>query len=230
MPNRKILPVALLSLGMCTAAAAADSADRTLPPADQAAYRTALEEMAESDQLYRTAISWGTTDPDELARLKALPDDEHLVEWSRRKREGVSLPPDVEAEYTRKQTEIDVENTARLMELVERFGWPTEERLGGGFSDPTAILIHMPMDRVGSSLPVLKREVLLGRMEPKKYAAIYDRKRQHEGKVQLYGLVRGFDPETGALRPPAITDIDETNRARAEIGLEPLTEYTTADE
>ena len=186
--------------------------------------------MDESDQRYRTALSWGTTDPDELARLDALSDEEHLAEWARRQRDGVSLPPDIKAEYEQKQRDVDYENTERLLDLVERHGWPTEERLGGPFPDPTAILIHMPMERVASALPVLKDEVLAGRMDAKKYAAIFDRKRQHDGEVQLYGTSRPFDPAAGRPMPAVIRDITETNRARAAIGLEPLTEYTIADQ
>ena len=218
-----LLPIwILLNVGCATI--------QSLSEDDQRAYLSALEEMAESDQRYRTALSWGTNDPEELARLEALSDEEHIAEWARRSREGVSLPEDIQAEYIQKQNEVDRENTVRLMRLVEAYGWPTEERLGGECTAPTPILIHMPMDSVAPTMPVLKREVIAGRMDPKQYAAIYDRKLQHDGKIQLYGMCRVFDAKTRSPRPPVISDIEETNAARAEIGLEPLSEYRIAEE
>ena len=83
----------------------------------------------------------------------------------------------------------------------------------------------MRPEDVDGVLPVLRAEVLAGRMPPEPYAMIFDRKRQHEGEPQLYGTALAFDPATRTVLPPAVVDIDETNAARAEIGLEPLDEY-----
>ena len=77
--------------------------------------------------------------------------------------------------------------------------------------------------------PVLHDEVLAGRMDPNPYAMIFDRKQQHDGKPQIYGKMQAFDPKTQSVLAPAIVDIDQTNAARAEIGLEPLTEYRITD-
>ena len=199
-----------------------------LTSAQQTEYRMALESMMESDQRHRTALSWGTTDPEELARLEALPDEEVLAEMSRRSQAGIELPADVRADLSARQSQLDAANTQELVGYVERFGWPTEDRVGP-YTDPTAILIHMPMDDVGAVLPLLEREVRAGRLEAKRYAAIYDRKRQHDDQPQLYGACRAFDTATGSVLAPAIVDIDQTNAARADIGLEPLTEYRITD-
>jgi hypothetical protein len=78
-------------------------------------------------------------------------------------------------------------------------------------------------------LPHLRREVDAGRMEPKPYAMIFDRKQHHAGQPQLYGLMQAFDSQTQSVLPPAIVDIEATNKARAEIGMEPLEEYRITD-
>ncbi len=192
-------------------------------------YRIALERILESDQRYRTAISWGTTDPDELARLEALDDDAHMAEYIRRNREGIRLDPEVEKELWEKQNKIDRANTIELMELIEHYGWPTEETAGEDFPSPTPVLIHMPMEDIDKVLPVLKEEVLEGRMDPNPYAMIYDRKQQHDGQPQLYGKTQAYDASTQSVLPPAVVDIDQTNAARAEIGLAPLEEYRITD-
>lgn len=196
---------------------------------DRARYRATIEQIAIDDQKHRTAISWGTTDPDELARLEALDDEAHMAEWARRNAEGIALHPEDEARLWALQNELDYNNTRILMNLVERFGWPSEDLLGEDTPDMTPVLIHMRPEDVGWVLPVLKREALAGRMDPKKYAMIFDRKRQHDGEPPLYGTVQTFDRATNSILPPEVVDIDETNEARAEIGLGPLEEFRIAD-
>ncbi|MFI4896449.1 MAG: DUF6624 domain-containing protein, partial [Phycisphaerales bacterium JB059] len=76
----------------------------------------------------------------------------------------------------------------------------------------------------------LREETLAGRMPPKQYAVIADRKLQHDGKPQIYGTARAFDAKTRTVLPPAIVSIEATNAARAEIGLGALEEYRITDE
>lgn len=192
-------------------------------------YRQALDEILETDKQYRTAISWGTTDPKELAKLEALDDDAHMAEWARRNRENISLEPEIEKELWKKQIAIDRKNTKKVMSLVKVNGWPTKDYLGDNFSDPIPVLIHMQPEDAEWVLPQLRMEVDAGRMEPKPYAMIYDRKQQHDGQPQLYGLMQAFDSKTRSILPPAIIDIDATNKARIEIGMEPLEEYRITD-
>ncbi|MFK7760055.1 MAG: DUF6624 domain-containing protein [Phycisphaerales bacterium] len=192
-------------------------------------YHQALDAIMEADQRYRTAISWGTTDPDELARLQALDDDASMAEYVRRNKEGIELDPDVEQALWDKQIPLDRANTKELMRLIDAHGWPTEESAGEGFESPVPVLIHMTMEDMEWVLPKLRVEVLAGRMDPGPYAMIYDRKQQHDGVPQLYGKSLAFDSKTRSILPAAIVDIDETNRARAEIGMEPLLEYRITD-
>ncbi len=193
------------------------------------AYRAELESILETDQQYRSMISWGTTDPAELAQLKALDDEAHMAEYVRRNQEGIKLDPEVENTLWEKQTKIDQRNTTRLMELVDQYGWPTTESAGEDFPSPVPVLIHMPMEDMDWVLPKLLDEVLEGRMDPNPYAMIYDRKQQHDGKPQLYGKSQAFDSKTRTILPPAIVSIEETNSAREAIGLEPLDEYRITD-
>lgn len=217
-------------VGSRLAGASGSAIPDTLTSDQIASYRRVLDAIAISDQKFRTPVSWGTEDPDELARLEALDDDASIAEWGRRRAEGISLPEETERAYMAKQSEIDRENCGELMELVDRWGWPSEARLGAGTPDMTAVLIHMPMDMVGGFLPRLERETLAGRMNPKRYAVIYDRKRQHDGEPQLYGTAQAFDAATRTVLPPAVVDIDATNAARDRIGLEPLDEYRLLEE
>jgi len=220
-------PIALVLLSCILLTGCASQT--TYTQRDREHYRATLDEMMTTDQSYRSAISWGTTDEQELAKLKALDDDAHMKEFVRRRSEGIKLDPELEKQLWEKQIAIDRANTDRLMQLVERYGWPDEDMPGGAFSDPVPILIHMQMDDAERVLPVLRDEVLAGRMPGKQYAMIFDRKRQHDGKPQLYGTAQAFDSKTRTVLAPAVVDIEETNAARAEIGLEPLVEFRITD-
>lgn len=211
--------------GCVSTGARSDSGD-----CDPIAYRSAILEMLRTDQLHRSAVDWGTTDRAEIERLSSLPDDEQMAEQARRIREGVRLDAELENELRERQGAIDRANVNELMSWVRACGWPTEELRGEDVPSVVPILIHMPMDQAAWALPVLKEEVLAGRMPAKPYATIHDRKQQHDGKPQIYGMVRAFDAQTRTVLPPAIVDLDATNRARAEIGLDPIGEHRITDE
>ncbi|MBL4590908.1 MAG: hypothetical protein JKY96_02995 [Phycisphaerales bacterium] len=213
-----LLPLFLASVG-CSSAQTRES---EWSPAQ---YHAALDAIMESDQRYRTVIAWGTTDPDELARLEALDHEANMAESVRRHQEGIKLDPEVEQALWDKQIPLDQANTKELMRLVDAYGWPTDETAGEGCESPVPVLIHMTMEDAEWVLPNLREEVVAGRMEPGPCAMIYDRKQQHDGRPQLYGKMQVFDSKTMSVLAPAIVDIDETNRARAEVGMEPLTEY-----
>ena len=193
------------------------------------AYRTSLDQLDTLDQLLRSAITWKTVDTDELAELNALDNEANMLEYTRRAKEGLELDPTLDTYLRAKQNIIDQTVSSMLMDLIEEHGWPTVETAGEGFPSPVPILIHMPMEEMERILPILREEVLAGRMPPSPYASIYDRKQQHDLKPQLYGKVVNFDYETQSTLPPAIVDIDATNRARAEIGMEPLADYRITD-
>ncbi|MEM8712402.1 MAG: hypothetical protein AAGG01_15730 [Planctomycetota bacterium] len=198
-----------------------------LAPLELKALADEIGEMARLDQLHRSAVQWGTTDPAELARLDALDDDATMAEWIRRNREGIELPKEVRDELMVKQNVLDKANVIRLGEIIRAHGYPDPKRLGVDFPSVAPILIHAQLEDYWLIQPQLLVEVKAGRMNPKAYAATYDRKLQHAGKIQLYGTGLAIDVKTGKKLPPLIEDIEVTNRARKEIGLEPLGNHRT---
>lgn len=214
----------LITLTLLLSTARADVAK--LDEETRAKLKAEFKEMLASDQSYRSMLSWRTTDPDELARLQALPDDEQIEAWRNRLKNAPELPAATREEFNKKQQEIDKKNEERLREIVTKYGWPDEKRFGEDFS-VEVILIHGGVESVLAMKPMLKREVLAGRLKAKKFAAIIDRKLQHAGKIQLYGMSSAFDRETGKVLPPLIENIEKTNAARKEIGMPPLEKYRT---
>ncbi|MEM9379571.1 MAG: DUF6624 domain-containing protein [Planctomycetota bacterium] len=187
-----------------------------------------LKEMMRLDQLHRTAVSWGTTDPEELARLEALDDEAHLAEWARRHREGIRLPKAEADELMRKQGILDAKNLTRLSAIIRKHGYPSPEKLEIDAPDPLPVLIHASLEGYDAIADDLLVEALAGRLHAKKYASLSDRKRQHRGQLQLYGTCRAMDVTSGKVLAPEIESIEATNDARAALGLPPLTEYRIA--
>jgi hypothetical protein len=225
-----MIQIALSVILLVASGAVSVVSSHSEPDCDPVTYREVMDEIMRTDQRYRSAISWGTIDPDELAKLESLSDDEQMKVMLQRRREGKTLTPEQEKELWDKQIAIDRANTKLLMEWVQACGWPSEEMLGEGTPSMTPVLIHMQMEDAQWVLPVLRAEVLAGRMPPRPYASIYDRKQQHEGKPQLYGMMQAYSVETKSVLAPAIHDLEATNEARKAIGMDPIEEYRITDE
>jgi hypothetical protein len=224
----RMLATALLTLllsAALTAQNAAPRATRTPTPQELKTLRTELIEMNRLDQLHRKAVSWGTTDPKELARLDALDDEANMAETKRRWREGVKLPKAVADELMAKQRKLDKANLDQLIEWTSTFGYPDPERLGIDAPTPVGVLLHAQTEWFEPLAELLHAEAKAGRMNAKEFAAVSDRKAQHAGRMQLYGMCQRFDATSNSILPPEIEDIDKTNAARAELGLPPLERY-----
>lgn len=221
------LPAAAIALSCsCLLAQQAEPSVPQVPTNKQLEeLRVGLIEMNRTDQLHRTKVSWGTTDPKELARLQALDDEAHMEEAKRRWRKGIKLPKEVERELMAKQHVLDKANFERLVGWVKAYGYPDPERLGIEAPTPIAVLIHADNEWFESVAKLLREEARRGRMPAKEFAALSDRKAQHAGRRQLYGMCRRFDPKTNKILPPEIEDIAKTNQARKQIGLQPLKDY-----
>lgn len=223
-----ILVAAPAALAVQTQTDSAPPKTVEIAPRELKALADELKEMGRLDQLHRSAVQWGTTDPEELARLDALDDDATMKEWVRRTREGIELPKEVRDELMAKQNKLDKANVERLAELIRSYGYPDADRFSVEFPDVAPILIHAQLEDYVPLQPLLLQEAKAGRMNAKTYAAVYDRKQQHAGNVQLYGTGFAIDIETGKELAPLIENIEATNRARKEIGLEPLESYRIA--
>ncbi|MCR9247360.1 MAG: hypothetical protein NXI31_20200 [bacterium] len=217
------------SPGAVSAAAANRAADapavRQPSLIERAELAAGLREMMRLDQLHRTPVSWGTTDPKELARLEALDDAAHLAEAKRRWREGIELPKAQRGALMAKQGVLDRENFDHLMRWVRAFGYPDPDRLELDAPSPLPVLIHARLEQFDAVRSVLEVEAKAGRMPAKEFAALSDRKAQHAGRRQLYGTCHRFDPKSGKVLPPEIEDLAKTNAARTALGLPPLEKY-----
>lgn len=121
--------------------------------------------------------------------------------------------------------EIDARNTARLRELLNRYGWPSR-RLVGREAAEAAWLIAQHAD----ADPAFQRRCLelmqalpRGEVDPRNLAYLTDRVLVAEGKPQIYGTQPDF--VDGRYVAAALVDPERVDERRGEVGLGPLAAY-----
>ena len=119
----------------------------------------------------------------------------------------------------------DKENTLRLKEIVEKYGWPGRTLVGTEAAACAWMIVQH------SDWNVVVQRQLLNEMkkmppcevEPTNLAELTDRVLNNEGKNQFYGT--SARRENGKLVPKPIEDEAKVDKRRAELGLQPLAEY-----
>ncbi len=123
---------------------------------------------------------------------------------------------------------IDTANTARVREIVCKYGWPTPELVGRDGAE-AAFLIVQHADRAFQKemLPLVEKAYRSGGLLGSSYALLLDRVLVGDLKPQIYGTqAKRFEEWNGqepVLEP--IEDEKNVDKRRAEVGLPPLVEY-----
>lgn len=119
---------------------------------------------------------------------------------------------------------VDAANTAWLVGVVSREGWPLASAVGADAASAAWLLVqHSPAEFQCHVLPLMKAAVELGEAEPRNLAYLVDRIRTHDNLPQVYGtqyLDRGNGPELWPVEDP-----ENLDTRRASVGLGPHADY-----
>jgi hypothetical protein len=121
---------------------------------------------------------------------------------------------------------IDAGSTARMKEIVRKYGWPGPELVGRDGADSAFLLLqHSPeLAFQQAMLPLVRRSFERGDLSASNYALLVDRVLVREGKPQKYGMsVNHWDGKEPI--PDPIEDEVNVDQRRTKIGLPPLHEY-----
>ncbi|MCR9248546.1 MAG: formylglycine-generating enzyme family protein [bacterium] len=135
---------------------------------------------------------------------------------------------------------VDRDNTAFMMRIVDRFGWPTDAMFGSGAARAAFLMVqhadHEP-EFQARCLPILTAAAERGEASKVAVAYLTDRVRVKQHRPQLYGTqyqtLRSEDGK-GAVRDengkltyllPIVEEVDELDSRRAAVGLPPWREY-----
>lgn len=190
--------------------------------------RLRVAHMMERDQAFRTYLVYETFDDEEVERLSKLELPALMVAM---KEHRGKFSVEVKQVLNQLQAKHDRRNHEELVEIIKEYGYPSRQWLGEGAEDVFPLLLHPPVELakieayLAEMTALLKPEVLAGRMEAKQYAVFVD---NILGKIlrrpQLYGTNEVFNSKTQTIDPPEIAHLEETNRARRELGLAELKE------
>jgi hypothetical protein len=128
--------------------------------------------------------------------------------------------------YHPRMEAVHVRNAARLVEIVDRIGWPTRPLVGEEASRAAWLILHHAIgnpDLQRQGLVWLTAAAVNGGVPPIEVAMLDDRIRVYEGRPQRYGTQFDWD-EDRRLSPYPVEDPDRVDRWRAAVGLEPLAE------
>jgi len=153
---------------------------------------------------------------------------EELLELKRRDqamREGMSAERLQDSAYMARLSRTDSALSLRLMELVERHGWPTGEVVGDSAVEAAFLVVqHSPFSEWQQAmLPEVERSAEAGTLPGQDFALLFDRVRMRLGESQRYGTQLSPSGDTLVLLP--LENPDSVDVWRAEVGLPPLDEY-----
>ena len=125
-----------------------------------------------------------------------------------------------------KQERLDNRNRKRLVQIIDKFGWPGRSLVGKEASLTAFLIIqHADLEDQKKYFPMLKEAVRRGEARPDYAALLEDRILMREGKQQIYGSQLNFNQVTNQQELWPIEDEENVDARRASVGLEPLAEY-----
>lgn len=160
----------------------------------------------------------GVTRPALCAELLALRDRDQAV-----RRKGLA-DQDNKAVQAEVET-VDRENVARVRTIIDSGGWPGKSTVGEkGSAAAWTIIQHSDPDVLARYVELMERAVEAGELDGSLYATTVDRMRVQQGRPQVYGTQ--FREAKSRMEPFPIENEAEVDVRRAEVGLQPLAEYT----
>ena len=119
----------------------------------------------------------------------------------------------------------DAKHQARLVQIVEKHGWPGKSLVGDVASGGAFLILqHGDLSTQEKYLPLVRDAAATGEVSLSQLALLEDRVLMVRGEPQLYGtqIARGRDGKPSLWPIAEGTPLAER---RARMGLEPLAEY-----
>lgn len=114
----------------------------------------------------------------------------------------------------------------KTLKIIDKYGWLGKSRVGNTANQALWLVIqHAELAKQEKYLPMLKESVEMGESEGWNQAFLEDRILMRKKKNQIYGTQAAWDKTTGKMKIYPIDDVENVNRRREQIGLEPIEEY-----
>src|SRR5690242_5238377 len=127
--------------------------------------------------------------------------------------------------YVPRMEAVHIKSAARLRELIDRHGWPSEEIAGKDGAEAAWLIAQHAIGEPEFQRRALQwmRESADQGLTPAWHAAyLEDRIAMCEGRPQRFGTQWLDDPRDGRVRPWKLADVERVNEFRAGVGLPDL--------
>ncbi|MBS1668907.1 MAG: hypothetical protein JST58_16150 [Bacteroidetes bacterium] len=122
--------------------------------------------------------------------------------------------------------EKDSINLIKVKSILDKNGWLGPETVGARGSLTLFLVIqHADLPTQKKYLPMMREAAKNNKLQKNNLALIEDRVALREGQKQIYGSQIGRDPKTGNYFIFPLTDPDNVDKRRVEMGLPPLADY-----
>lgn len=124
--------------------------------------------------------------------------------------------------------EKDSINLIKVRKILDERGWLGPDVIGRqGNSTLFLVIQHADLETQEKYLPMMREAVKKGNAQPSALALLEDRVALGQGKKQIYGSQIGRDQATGEYYVLPLTDPENVDQRRAEVGLGPLQDYVS---
>jgi hypothetical protein len=131
-------------------------------------------------------------------------------------------------EHWRIIMEKDSINLIKVKSILDKYGWLGADVVGEqGNLTLFLVIQHSNQMTQEKYLPMMREAVKSGKAQGSSLALLEDRVALGQGKRQIYGSQIDRDPETQIYYVSPLEDPDNVDKRRAEVGLEPLSEYVS---
>lgn len=159
-----------------------------------------LEQIHEEDQKYRMQIN-------EIQQKYGWSSDEMKAHW-------------------KLINEADAINQVKVEKILKTRGWLGPKVVGRDGSRTLFLVIqHADLKTQLKYLPMMRKALKEGNIEPSSMALLEDRVALRQGKKQIYGSQISRDPKTGEHYVLPIANAEHVDERRAEVGLSSLADY-----
>lgn len=129
-------------------------------------------------------------------------------------------------EHVRRMIATDSTNLIEVRRMLDERGWLGDDVVGRtGNSALFLVIQHADLAVQEHYLPMMRQAVRKGDARGADLALLEDRVLMRQGKRQIYGSQIGRFPDSGEFYLSPLEDPDNVDKRRAEVGLQPLSDY-----
>lgn len=117
-------------------------------------------------------------------------------------------------------------NLLKVKKILDEKGWVGKDKVGAQANSALFLVIqHSDLETQKKYLPMMKDAVTKGNASPGSLALLIDRIEIREGRKQIYGSQIGINQSNNTYYILPLTDPDNVDKRRTEVGLEPISNY-----